>query len=139
VEGLFVAVGIAETWLGTEPVLAELLWEGGRVPDVETLKRLPLLHEEEPITLNVVTRPVQHLWQVDCPSRGKRALSNFGSVVAKGVLRADAADHLRDQSRGFADGPSVSGGGWDSLAAFMGGPWHARLVETTRRIYGLKL
>jgi hypothetical protein len=139
-EGLFVVVGIAETSLGTEPVLAELLWEGGRVPDVETLKRLPLLHEEEPISsfLNEITRPVQHFWQVDCPSRGKRALSNFGSVVAKGVLRADAADHLRDQSRGFADGPSVSGGGWDTLAAFMGGPWHTRLVETTRRIHGIQ-
>jgi hypothetical protein len=137
-EGLFVVVAVAETSTGTEPVLAQLLWEGGRVPDVETLKQLPLLHEEHPITSNKVARPVQHFWQIDCPSRGKRALSNFGSIVARGVLRADAADHLRDQSRGFADGPSISGGGWDTLAAFMGYPWHRRLVETTRRIYGVQ-
>jgi hypothetical protein len=140
-EGLLVVVGMAETSVGTEPVLAELLWEGGEVPDVETLKRLPLLHEEEPpavkLGLNEDTGPVPHFWQIDCPSRGKRAFSNFGSVVASGVVRADAADHLRDQSRGFADGPSVSGGGWDTLAAFMGAPWHTRLVETTRRIHGV--
>ena len=81
--------------------------------------------------------PVQHFWWVDCPSRGKRALSNSGKVVAKGVLRPDAADHTRDQSWGFADGPSISGGGWDTVAAFLTGPHHDHLVETTRRVYGL--
>jgi hypothetical protein len=24
------------------------LWDGGRTPDVETLERLPLLHEDDP-------------------------------------------------------------------------------------------
>jgi hypothetical protein len=132
-----VAVGIAQTPDGTEPVLAELLWEGGQLPELETLTRLPLLHEAEPVSLNTVTRPVQHFWQIDCPSRGKRTLSHFGSMVATGVLRPDAADHRRDQSRGFADGPSISAGGWDTLAAFIGSPWHHRLVIATRQVYGL--
>lgn len=135
-EALYVVVDIAAASPpgSTEPVVAELLWDGGEIPDVETLKRLPLLHEEDPISFNHVTQPVQHLAIVDCPSRGRYALSNFGAVVAKGVLRLDAADHLRDQSRGFADGPAVSGGGWDVLAAFIGGPWHQRRVEVTRRL-----
>jgi hypothetical protein len=151
-QGLFVVVGLAQTWSppGNEPVLAELLWDGGDIPDVEGLKRLPLLHEDDPGARSVrrevmglepagdvVDGPVQHFQQVTCPSRGKYALANYGEVVAKGVLRPDAADHLRDQSRGFDDGPSVSGGGWDTLAAFMTGPWHDRMVETTRRVYGL--
>lgn len=137
-EGLFVVVAIAGDGAGgTEPVLAQLLWEGGPIPDVETLKRLPLLHEQDPISLNEVAGPVQHFWEVDCPSRGPRALFNFGGVVAKGVLRPDAADHLHDQSRGFADGPSISLSSWDTIADFMGYPWHNRLIETTRRISGL--
>ena len=133
-EGLFVVVGIAQMSDGTEPVLAELLWDGGAIPDEETLARLPLLHEENPISLNEVTKPVQHFWLVDCPTRGKNALSNFGEVVARGVMRPDAADHRCDQSSGFADGPAISGGTWDTIAAFMDGPWHQRLVEATRRI-----
>ena len=133
-EALYVVVDLASASPpgSSEPVIAELLWGGGEIPDVETLKRLPLLHEVNPISFNHTTRPVQHLTIVGCPSRGKYALSRFGEVVAKGVLRPDAADHRRDQSRGFADGPSVSGGGWDVRAAFIGGPWHQRCVEVTR-------
>lgn len=83
------------------------------------------------------TGPVQHLWTVDYPTSGKYALANHGEVVAKDIVRPAAADHTRDQSRGFADGPSISGGGWDTVAAFMTGPVHDRMVETTRRVYGL--
>ena len=50
-------------------------------------------------------------------------------------MRPDAADPLRDQSRGFGDGPVVYGGLWDRL--LVGDEWHARRVETTRRVYGL--
>lgn len=133
-DGLFVVVGIAQTTEGSDPVLAELLWDGGPIPDEETLARLPILHEPDPTSFNDVTQPVQHFWVVDCPSRGKNALSNFGEVVVRGVMRPDAADHRRDQSRGFADGPAISLGTWDTIAAFMGEAWHLRLVETTRRM-----
>jgi hypothetical protein len=133
-EAHYVVVELVRYSYGICPVVAELLWDGGEIPDHETLARLPLLHEE--VFRNEATRPVQHFWSVDDPSRGKRALSNFGLVVARGVLRPDAADVLRDQSRGFADGPTVSGSDWEGMAAFLGGPWHRRLVETTRRLNG---
>jgi hypothetical protein len=134
-EGLFVVLAIAQTSQGTEPVLAELLWDGGAIPDEEALARLPLLHEANPPYLHEIPQPVQHFWQVDCPSRGKNAFPNFGEVVARGVMRQDAADYHRRQSLGFVDGPTISGGGWDTIAAFMGTPWHQGLVEATRRIY----
>jgi hypothetical protein len=136
-EALYIVVELIRLSYGTSPVVVQLLWDGGAIPDHETLARLPLLHEEKPISLTTSPRPVQHLTVVDGPSRGKRALSNFGRVVAQGVLRPDAADVLRDQSRGFADGPSVSGADWASMAAFIGGSWHQRLVDATRRLYGL--
>jgi hypothetical protein len=139
-EGLFVVTDLVRDSAGTSPVVAELLWDGREIADVETLARLPLLHEEDPISrehlrLLHVVRTVPLLWIVDDPSRGKRALRNFGEVVAKGVLRPDAADALQDQSRGFADGPAVSGGGWDTIAAFIGGPWHERCVAATRGVF----
>lgn len=83
------------------------------------------------------TGPVQHLWDVDCPTRGKYALKHYGEVVAMGVLRSDAADPARDQSRGFADGPAISGGDWGTVAAFLTGEWHDGMVEITRHVYGL--
>jgi hypothetical protein len=146
VEALFVVVGLMQ-WRdppGTIPVLAEFLWEGGPIPDVEALQTMPLVHDDPdtPDFIRAATGaryegPVPHLWWVTCPARGKHAFKHSGEVVATGVLRPDAGDHTRDQSRGFGDGPSMSGGDWDSIAYFTTGSWHARMVETTKQVYGL--
>jgi hypothetical protein len=104
-DGLFVVVGILGVSFGRCPVLAELLWDGGAIPDDETLARLPLLHEEDPISLNDVTRPVQHFWWVDCPSRGKNALANFGEVVARDVLCPGKADQNMIRAAASPTGP----------------------------------
>lgn len=147
-EALFVVVDLMQ-WHnppGTIPVLAQFLWHGGPIPDVETLKTMPLIHEElvgpdgdfwRELTGAKYQGPVPHLWWVTCPTRGKYAFKHYGTVVTTGVLRPDAGDHLRDQSRGFGDGPSVSWGSWDSIAYFSGGEWYARMVEATKRVYGL--
>jgi hypothetical protein len=147
-EALFVVVDLKQ-WNdppGTIPVLAEFLWEGGTIPDVETLGTMPLVHvdpvgEDEDFFRSLTGAeyrgPVPHLWWVTCPTRGKHAFKHYGTVVAKGVLRQDAGDHLRDQSRGFGDGPSVSSADWDDIALLTTWPFHDRMVETTRRLYGL--
>jgi len=147
-EGLFVVVDLMQ-WSdppGTIPVLAELLWHGGPIPETETLKTMPLVHVDPVDGLSDLAReitgaqyqgPVPHLWWVTCPTRGKHTFKQYGVVVAKGVLRPDAGDHMRDQSRGFGDGPSISGSQWDTLAYFTTGSWHDDMVETTRRVYGL--
>jgi hypothetical protein len=99
---------------------------------------LPTLHDGRPPRGRArAPAPTQLLHVVDSPPRGRRALSNFGEVVATGVKRPDAADHRRDRSRGFARGPQVGYCTWIFLAGWVGEAWYERCVELTRRLYGL--
>jgi hypothetical protein len=127
--GLFVVVDHSEAYPpgSTEPVVAALLWDGREVPDDPELGRLPLIRDAD-------APRSQQLHRVFCPARGRNALANFGEVVAQGVLRPDAADYRRDQSRGFRDGPSVGHCTWSFLAGWIDGPWYRRCVEATRRV-----
>lgn len=141
-QGLFVVVALARSWSppGEEPILAQLFWDGTEIPDDATLATLPLVHEEpEPFVLELHSAqydgPVQVFCQVDSPTRGKNAFAHYGTLVARGVTRPDAADPMRDQSRGFGDGPVVYGTSWGGL--LVGEEWYARRVEATRRVYGL--
>ena len=86
-------------------MLAELLWDGGELPDVETLKTMPLVHEDPVDATRTGGRhgsqyegPSRTSGGSTAPSRGPRAFKHHGEVVAKGVLRPDAGD----QTRGFA-------------------------------------
>lgn len=47
-EGLLVVVGhwTSANPPASNPVLAQLLWDGGEIPDAETLSTLPLLHDD---------------------------------------------------------------------------------------------
>lgn len=80
--------------------------------------------------------PVQNLWHIVCPIRGKYALKHYGEVVAT-VLRPDAADSNRSQAHGFGDGPIISGGGWDTLSWFVRGETYDHMAEIARHVYGL--
>jgi len=137
-EALFVVVDLADTYPpgSTSPVVAGLLWEGGEVPDNQELTRLPILHDAVPPPMNPdrVPPPRQLLHIVDSPTRGKYALANVGEVVAKGVLRADAADYRQDVSLGLPDGPDVGSNSWLFMARWIGESWHQRCIDVTRRM-----
>lgn len=129
--GLFVVVDHSDAYPpgSTEPVVAGLLWDREEVPDDVELARLPLLHDAD-------APRSQLLHRVFSPARGRNALANFGEVVAQGVMRTDAADHRKDQSRGFRDGPRVGHCTWLFLAGWIDGPWYRRCVEATSRVSG---
>lgn len=145
-EALFVVVGLIRTGPGCSPVVAELLWEGGDIPDAAALKSMPLIHGDPSDALAAIVRevtgtqyegPVPQLWCVDCPTRGQRALKHHGTVIATGIVGRDAGDLARLQRDAYEGYPSMSGSTWDRISRSHDLAFHDRMVEVTRRVYGL--
>ena len=133
-EGLFVVVDESDEAHppgSTEAVVATLLWAGGELPSMESMRTLPLLLDDE----GGARSPQMILHILFSPTRGKQAFNNFGEVVHKGLLRPDAAD-FRNGDR--PDGPRVGWATWTFLAKWVGGEWFQRCVELTRRVHGLE-
>jgi hypothetical protein len=123
-EALFVVVDhdAAARKAVPDPVVEVLLWEGGPVPEPERLATMPVLLEQ---TDGGGLR--SHMTVVGTHTKDSVFGPEFGELVTTAVPRRPSRD-FRELPEGHSS--------WRNLTAFVGGPWHRRLVELTRAALG---
>ena len=130
-DGLFVVIGETEAYPpgSTQPVVATLSWAGGDLPSPGDLAHLPLLIDAHEWPGRDRTDVM--LQAVLSPPRGRLALTNFGSVVAHGVMRRDAP--VRRAWEGHASPMQLGYCSCEFLAGWVEGEWFDACLALTKR------
>jgi hypothetical protein len=132
----FVVIDLADGWpKGSKwPVMVGLLWDDARDPGPAEAATVPLLRSTDGLD-RLRTEPAQPMIMaltVSGPTRGPRAWSNFGSVIANGIRRGDAPN-LSDRRASHLSGYFTSFVSWETLGYWADGgeDWYARAASLT--------